>query len=232
VDGPLEIEIKLALPSEAAHDALVRALGAAGATVTTLRQRNGFFDGPRGELSAARIALRVREERVMPAGEPRTLVTLKGGGPAEGAVHRRVELEEMIDIPLEEVAADPCRLLQSGASPIRELRRILPGLESLVCIGGFENERKRAPVELEVVDAGGAVSRLATLWEIDRTRFDAGPEEYELEVEVPEEAEAGGAGAERILRAVEARLARAGIPWQPQPHSKLGRFRGRTGPRE
>jgi hypothetical protein len=221
---PLEIEVKLGLASQAAHDALLRALGSGA---RTLWQRNAFFDGPRHEVSAARIALRAREERTAEASgaSVRTFLTLKRGGSQSGAVHERIEWEEEIPTPLDDVVADPSRLLSLPAAPMRELLRLVPHLVALVCLGGFENERKEVPVQLEVADAAGRSVTVATLWEVDRTAFRGGPVEYELEVELPPAAKAADLTAESFAAAVRSRLTVLGVPWQPQPLSKYARFR-------
>lgn len=221
---PLEIEVKLGLPTPAAYEALRAALGEA----TRVRlQRNAFFDGPRQEVSLQRIALRVREERSRSAaGESiRTLVTLKGGGTASGAVHARIEWEAEIPHSLEEVVADPSLLLRLSVDPVRELRRAVPGLRRLVCLGGFDNERREVSVPLEIRQAAGRTFRVPTIWELDRTTFGSGPVEQELEVELPAAGRAQNVSGEALADAVKDRLANWGIPWFLQPSSKYARFR-------
>jgi hypothetical protein len=229
---PLEIEVKLGLPSGPAHDRLLAALQAAGAEVESRRQINRFYDGPGGEISAARIALRVREEttdrsadaRSAP-GRPRCVMTLKAGGALEGAVHERTEWEAEISPTLAEVEAEPGLLLSLPVGPSAELRRLVPVLDRLVGLGGFENERTVVPVSLEIRDESGRPQAVPTLWELDRITFIPGPVEYELEVEMPRAARVLALSAPALESAVRARLAQLGVPWVAQPLSKYARFR-------
>ena len=101
----------------------------------------------------------------------------------------------------------------------------MPGIASLVCLGGFRNERSSIPLVLSIVDAAGRRQEVRTIWEVDRTDFEPGPVEYELEVELPSSARDLAISAESFHAAVEARLAELGVPWCPQPESKYARFR-------
>lgn len=224
---PLEVEVKLGLPSAEAHAALLAALRAEGGEIGFQRQRNRFFDGPQGEISAARIAVRVREERHRrEAGEAtRSVLTLKRAGVSRGPIHERIEWEEEITPTLAEVEAEPSLLLSLPGAPSAELRRLIPGLGTLVCLGGFENERTEVPVMLAIPDAGGHPVSIQTLWEIDRTRFTPGPVEHELEVELTAAARSQGITAEALEAATRLRLAELGIEPCKQPESKYARFR-------
>ena len=227
MSSPVEIEVKLGLKSAVAHADLLQALPGARASGALQQQRNRFFDGPQGEISAARIAVRVREER-RPKGDGesvRTVLTLKRSGVTRGPIHERIEWEEEITPALAEIEAEPSLLLSLPGAPSTELRRLVPGLGTLVCLGGFENERREAEVMLEIPDADGIPRTVATRWEIDRTRFAPGPTEYELEVELPPAARALGLTAEALVAAVKARLAALGVETCEQPESKYARFR-------
>jgi hypothetical protein len=217
--GPLEIEVKLKLASADDHAALLRALGAEG---EPRRQRNRFLDGPRGELSAARLALRLREE--VTAATRRTTLTLKLAGGAAGAVHQRVEFEAELDVPVEELLMDPARILDLDVAPVRELRRRLPDLASLISSGGFENERHAIPARM-LLPGPGAETPVPLRWEVDRTDFGDGRVEHEVEVELPEAAAAAGLTPEALAAWVRGRLDGLGVRWAEQPESKFARFR-------
>jgi uncharacterized protein YjbK len=68
---PVQVEIKLRLPSKDAHDRVAHELR--GSYRETHQQENYFFDGPKKELSAQRSVLRCRFYN----GDKRALVTLK-----------------------------------------------------------------------------------------------------------------------------------------------------------
>ena len=202
-------------------------------------QTNRFFDGAGGELARARIALRVRREvrrakvggdrvdRSDDAGGPdeggRTLVTVKTGGSLKDGIHRRIEIEAAVPLSLDEIEADPERLLELPVEPIRELRRRVPGLEHLICLGGFQNERHlaEAPVDLE-----DGVS-VGLLWELDRTVYGPDLTVYELEIELGETCLPAGVDPLRVVEAVRGRLDAIGIAFSPEPCSKFARFRAR-----
>jgi hypothetical protein len=248
---PREVELKLGLPSAAAHARLRQALDDAGGFVRAVRQENLFLDGTRGELSAAGITLRVRVERE--DGPSRVLLTLKSGHARRGEVMDRSEWECPLPLEVEEVRSDPSRLLALDLDPVRELVRLLPGLTALGLLGGFTNERRvyRVPLDLPAtaittpaaaaaspspppplqllplppMTAGMAVP-VETVWELDRAEFPDGSVDHELEVEL------GGlppaVGTEPVVAAICAELVRMGVPTIEQPLSKYARFRERT----
>lgn len=232
---PIETEVKFALPSESEWLRLLRVLGGARETVL---QTNRFFDGADGELARARIALRVRREERQPrvGGErvdrpgdpaipeaPRTLVTIKTGGSLEAGIHRRIEIEAAVPSSLDEIEADPDRLLALPVEPIRELRRRVPELEHLICLGGFQNERHLAEAPVDLKDGGS----VGLLWELDRTVYGPDLTVYELEIELGETCLPAGVDPVRVVEAVQGRLDAIGIAYRPEPCSKFARFRAR-----
>lgn len=216
---PIEIEAKFELAGE---EELARLRDALGGPATRLRQTNRFFDGSRGELAAARIALRLRQEvRGEPAVESRTLVTIKTGGGFEDGIHRRIELEAATLLSIEEAERDPSRLLDQPAAPIAELRRRIPALQELVCLGGFVNERLRVPAPVDL--PGGSQAELS--WELDRTIYGPDLTICEVEIELGGEQIPAGVDPAELVAAIRARLEREGIACRPQPLSKFARFR-------
>ncbi len=230
--GPREVELKLGLPSAAEHARLRAALDAAGGFVRAVHQENLFFDGTGGELSAVGITLRVRVERA--DGRSRAILTLKAGHTRRGEVMDRAEWESPLPLDVEEIQADPSRLLVLELDPVLELARLLPGLTALRLLGGFTNERRvyRVPLDLPAVAAttatltARAAMRVDTEWELDRAEFPDGSIDHELEVEL------GGlppaAGTEEVVTAIRAELARLGVSTMKQPLAKFARFRERA----
>jgi hypothetical protein len=234
--GPHEVELKLGLPSAAAHARLCEALGTAGKFIGAVRQENLFLDGPHGELSAARVALRVR--LVREDGPGRVFLTLKTGGVRTGEVTDRIEWECPLSLEVGALRSDPSQLLVLDLDPVRELKRLVPGLTALRLLGGFTNDRRTYRVPLDLPTAGGTARRVEFDWELDRAEFPDGSVDHELEVELscrpgpgirPDEA--GGwpdrVGIDLVVGAVRAELARLGVPTVSQPMSKYARFRER-----
>jgi uncharacterized protein YjbK len=217
-DQHQEIEIKLALSD---RDSYERLLASLEAPQQVIRQRNIFFDGPKGELLQSRVALRVREEEVFEpeADHPRrrTELTLKSSGWNDGDVHRRGEIAAELDVPAEAYEANPGALLQLDAAPIHELKRRLPNLPGLTVLGQFRNERR---VHAMVLWEDANVETLPVLWEVDRTRFTDEIEEYEIEVELPDEAP-----VDQVAHAVRDQLREWFIDCRAEPRSKFTRFR-------
>lgn len=233
---PREVELKLGLPSAAAHTRLREALDAAGGFVRSIRQENLFLDGTRGELSAVGITLRVRVERE--DGPSRVLLTLKSGHARCGEVMDRAEWECPLPLDVADFRSDPSRLLALDLDPVHELVRLRPGLTALCLLGGFTNERRVYCVPLNLptttmatppppASVAGTATRVETVWELDRAAFPDGSVDHELEVEL------GGlppaVGTEAVVAAIRTELARLGVPTMVQPLAKYARFRERTG---
>jgi hypothetical protein len=224
-DLPREVELKLGLSSEAAYAQLRAALDTAGRFVRSVRQGNFFFDGLRGELTSARLSLRVRTERSDTA--LKSILTLKSGGVSNGAVSDRAEWECPLPLDVETARTEPSRLLALDLDPIRELKRCLPGLEGLRLLGGFANDRRVYQVPLDLAGTAatvdGTARRIETTWELDRSEFPDGSVDFELEVELGRLP-----SPEAVISAIHAELARLGVPTSSQPLSKYARFRERT----
>lgn len=221
-NGPLEIEIKLALPDEPSYRRLRAALGR---PVCSVLQENLFLDGPGGELRSRQAVLRLRREQELhpdpgptcAAGVYRLFLTLKTRGTVRGSVHSRAEIEAEIRPEVAAPWPDTAAILRLDVDPVLAAREMAPGLASLLDQGGFRNLREiyRPPAEAVLLRNG--------LWELDRTEFPGGIVEYELEVELqgPEADAARGSPAEDELR----RLLRSwNVPASDQPLSKYGRF--------
>lgn len=210
--GGMEREFKLELGDARAVARLRAALGPA--PERSARQENHFFDTPAGDLRGARLALRLRDE------EGRWFLTLKGPRQqAAGALSARAE-EEL------ELEADAARaLLARDGDPlawfegrpdgavelVRTARAALRGA-ALARLGSFTNERTRlGPLAL-----GAGLPALVL--ELDRSRFPDGQEAFELEVELPADAQAPA--VEGALRALFARL---DLPWRAG-ENKAARF--------
>ncbi len=212
--GSIEREFKLRIPSEAALEALRTALG--GEPSTPVLQVNHFFDTSARDLGRARIALRLREE----AGT--VTLTLKGPTHVErDALASRAELELDLDATTARAVLSgtrsPLDVLGSSAHAQSELVGRAAALSAgapLARLGCFENERQRVgPVSFPPGSKGPPL-----VFELDRTHFPGGGLERELELELPE-----GADAAEVERALAALFARAGLAIEPAP-SKLARF--------
>lgn len=216
-----EREIKLALTEEEART-LERWLGLPSAV---RQQRNHYFDTPAGELRQRHYGLRLREEE----GAGFT-VTLKGPSRIQDGVTVRREDERA-------VAGEEARRWLAAGTTLREiglpLREDLAGIRGdaqVRSLGMLANERRSFDVRAPHVELGEAASVPAgdraektprgvdfTL-EIDRSLHADGAVEWELEVELSDEAAAA------VRAGLQAWLAHAGVPWRPQTRGKFRRF--------
>jgi inorganic triphosphatase YgiF len=211
---PRERELKLGVPDAAALEALIETVG--GKREPPALQVNHFFDTVDGDLRRRSIGFRIREEG------GRFILTVKGPTSAgrDGLLSDRVELET-------EISSARARAALSGELDVVSLLDDLEaacgpeetGLAATVrgvCaeatptpIGSFSNERTRVATEL----AGVPV-----VLELDRTRFAADEERFEVELEL-----SPGQAAEPVADALRALFERAGVESVPTT-SKLGRF--------
>ena len=208
----IEREFKLRIPSEDRLQALAARLG--GARAIPVRQVNHFFDTVAGDLRAARIALRLREEG------GRCVLTLKG--PLLGAEAALAERpEEELEVSPSTAAAilagtlAPLDVLEHGLAgrPLVERAGELVRSLRLERLGAFENERLRiGPL------AFPSGSSAPLVFELDRTRYPDGCIERELEVELP-----AGARPSEVERGLAALFAELGMALEPTP-SKAARF--------
>ncbi|KAI5320696.1 hypothetical protein L3X38_040404 [Prunus dulcis] len=131
----MEVEVKLRLPDAAAHRKVTTLL--APFHVSTHRQENFFFDGPKAELSARRAALRLRfSDRA-----PLCAVTLKARAVLVDGVSRVEEDEEELDHSIGRACADQPDKLMSAESRVLSKVREEFGVLGFVGLGGFRNVR-------------------------------------------------------------------------------------------
>lgn len=235
---PFELEIKLALPDEAAWRALRDALR----SPTVVHQENHFFDTDDRALDRARIGVRLRvtgETIRLTVKADADAGSASAGAPGEAnrvdaPLTRRVELEATISrdrfdramgqsLELGPWLAQWRQEPHGGDLPVRALLERLAALAPLRRFGSFTNERTTGRLPLRRGTADDApVDEIEV--ELDRTTFPGDHVEHELEVEL--DAATPRDEALAIERAVHARLEALGIEARAAP-SKLARFRAR-----
>ncbi|KAG8388259.1 hypothetical protein BUALT_Bualt02G0107100 [Buddleja alternifolia] len=134
----MEVEVKLRLPSAAAHERLSAILSPYHRR--THLQENLFFDGHNAELSSNLAALRLRFYDL----DSRCVLSLKSKPQISDGISRIEEQEEPIDPTVgRHCVAEPWRLLQIEPSDIikRVREEFKVAAEGLVCLGGFRNVR-------------------------------------------------------------------------------------------
>jgi CHAD domain-containing protein len=206
----MEIEAKLAIPNRRAYRALLHlqsladyALRRAG----SVRVHDSYFDTASGRLLAGGYACRLRS---MGGG---LLLTLKGLGGAEGAIHRRPEHE----VRLPAWDPDPATWPEGAA---RSAALELTGGETVQPLVELVQQRVLA----DVMDGDRLVGQLS----LDAVRTEAGgrPASYhELELELAE----SGTEAD-LARIVEELIITWGLA--PEPRSKLERALELARPRD
>lgn len=192
----MEVEIKIRLPDRAAYDKVAAALQPLGCTASHA-QDNYFFDGPNRELNSRRVVLRLRTYN----GDQKATITLKGKQVLENGIGRASEVEEDVDPGAAKgFLADPTAMI--AAVPLIRTTAEKFGVVSLVCLGGFHNQRDCFPWEGHTL-------------ELDETRFEHGTlYEIECETEQPE-----------ALRAkLEAFLTSLGVQYSYSQTSKFANF--------
>ncbi|GIL60526.1 hypothetical protein Vafri_15074 [Volvox africanus] len=196
---PMEVEIKIRLPDRAAYDKVTAALEQ-GRTAS-YAQANYFFDGPNRELNSRRVVLRLRTYN----GDEKATITLKGKQILENGIGRASEVEEDVDsTAAPRYLAEPNSMLQE--LPLIRTTAEKFGLESLVSLGGFRNQRVCYTWEGHVL-------------ELDETAFDHGTlYEIECETDHPE-----------ILRdRLESFLSSLGVSYSYSQTSKFANFINKT----
>ncbi|KAH6819596.1 hypothetical protein C2S51_003199 [Perilla frutescens var. frutescens] len=196
----MEVEVKLRLPSSAAHEQLSAVLSSYHRR--THLQENIFFDGPNAELSSNFAALRIRFYDL----DTRCVLSLKSKPQISGGISRIEEQEEPIDPAFgRQCAAEPWRLLRIESSDI--MRRVREefdlGGKGLVCLGGFRNVR-------------GVYEWNGLKLELDETLYSFGTS-YEVECESSE--------PERAKGLIEGLLRSNGIDYRYSEVSKFAVFR-------
>ncbi len=199
---PSEIELKIDLVNEANYRRLIDYLEI---DMEPAVQSNYFFDTDRGDLGEKRWALRLRIEN------GKAILTLKGNRrESSKGLAVRTEIESEIPSELKDEFLEK-RKFSIMRLPVR-IREVLPEFPDDTIFKlklGFTNHRIKTPFRS---------GENEYLLEIDRTRFPNDFVDYELEVEIAEEA-----GYTDTLRAVTALLAKSDIPLIFQPKSKLKR---------
>jgi CHAD domain-containing protein len=197
----MEIEAKLAIPNRRAYRALVHLRSLAGyelAPAGSLRAHDAYFDTAGGRLLAGGYACRLRSV------DGGLLLTLKGLGGAEGAIHRRPEHEVRLPAWNPDPAAWP-----EGTARTTALE--LTGGETLEPLVALTQRRVLA----DVMEGDRLVGQLS----LDAVRTEAGghPASYhELELEL------AGSGTEADLaRIAEELIGTWGLA--PEPRSKFER---------
>lgn len=196
---PIEVEVKIRLPDRAAYDKVAEALK--GGHTASHAQANYFFDGPNRELNARRVVLRVR---LYGDDKPAT-ITIKGKQILENGIGRASELEEAVAPQLaQQFLASPSDMLTQA--PLVPAMAEKFGVTSLVCLGGFQNQR----------DCFGWEGH--TL-ELDETRFPHGTL-YEIECETD--------APEKLRDQLEAFLGALGVQYSYSQTSKFANFINKT----
>jgi uncharacterized protein YjbK len=203
-----ETELKFRVSDERAFTALAAAARRPLPSPTV--QINHFFDSPDFRLSAARYAVRLREEHgsfvLCAKGPERTS--------EDGTLTSRSEEEVQVDADaaaaILEGRASALAILTSRAdarsAPLLSTMNELAADVPLVQAGSFRNERARLPITLNVDGAW-----IPFEFELDRTTFPGGRTDYEIEVELR------GADTRAAAAAVRAFLTAAGIEGHRAP---------------
>lgn len=150
----MEIEAKLSVPDEQTMARLLETPGVAGYSLGPVTQRelhDCYLDTAGRAFLEAGYALRVRRD-----GE-QVLVTLKGLGGADGAVHRRSEQEVVL--------TTPARPEEWPAGPLRDTVNEIRGDQALEVILEIDQVRNRRVVrdgDREVAELSGDQVRVRT----------------------------------------------------------------------
>jgi uncharacterized protein YjbK len=219
-----EIEFKLRVDDLAA---LMRiCIAARAAPSFTVVQRNEYLDTATRSLDAAKLVLRLREERSPAA----TTFFLTAKGPARkqngGTLTEVAEQEVVVSV---ELAADlrsgradalVALLDAPGCTPAREslvsALRAATGGAPLVLVGGFTNERTRLDVAFPEGFSG--------VLELDRVTFPGDQVHHEVEFEVPSDVDIA-----RAQGAFAALFERASVTGRPAPGKASRFFRAQRG---
>ena len=123
----MQVEVKLRLADQAAHDTMVDLLKADQTHL--YRQHNLFYDGPKRELSSQRTVLRVRwfndDEKVV--------ITVKGKMAVTDGVGRAAEDEDEVPVDTaREFEANPNKILQVDLPVIKSLKECVSQVAAAV----------------------------------------------------------------------------------------------------
>lgn len=197
----MEVEIKLRLPSAAAHQLLSDAL--ALFHLRTHLQENLFFDTTASDLSSALAALRIRFYDA----DAKCVLSLKARAKLVDGISRVEEDEEEIDPSVgRAIVAEPAKMasLLAESKIVRRVKDEIGVNGEFVCLGGFRNVR--------------AVYRWeeGLILELDETQYGFGTS-YEIECETAE--------PERVKVLLEGFLKEKEIPYEYSGASKFAVFR-------
>ncbi len=165
----MEVEAKFRIPNRKVHRTLLRLQDLAGYSLTPLDRvqvTDRYYDTSEGRLLAASFSCRLRSQG------DQILVTLKGVGDADGAVHRRAEHE----VELSSEVLDPADWPPGAA---RELALELTGGAPLQPLVDLKQTREKR----DLMDAERRVAEVS----LDEVRASSGKRPscyYELEVEL------------------------------------------------
>lgn len=201
-----EIEIKLNLGSFTNY---LKLIGFLGQIEKEDYQLNAFFDTEDHQLAKAGWALRVRAEN------NRGLVTIKSVATESGTAHIRQEIESEIPrgeaVSLINLHSDVMKLT---SLPVAYLKERVGDLQ-VARLVEFENVR-----QTKLFKIGDHNYLIA----VDKTEFNDGSVDYELELELPERS---------LIETAESELLRLfsslGIEFRPQSDSKFARALAKAG---
>ncbi|MEW5302618.1 MAG: hypothetical protein WDW38_008027 [Sanguina aurantia] len=196
----LQVEVKLRLPDRAAYDKAAQLFGGSN-TTAVYAQENFFFDGSKQELSSKKTILRLRFYNT----DEKAVFTIKGKQVLVDGIARATEVEEATE------AASARRFLTNPdealkASPLLATTASAQGITSLVCLGGFKNQRQVYAWQEETI-------------ELDETKFEWGTL-YEIECETDH--------PEQLRDKLEGALRENAISFQYSATSKFANFKNRT----
>lgn len=196
---PMEVEIKLRLPDQAAYACVQQLLESS--LRATHAQENYFFDGALGELEAQRVVVRLRFYN----GDKKAVITVKGKALMQDGVSRSSEEEEDVDpIVARQYLEQPDVMM--AASPLLTQKQKQFNVSGLKALGGFKNLRQEYNWEGLVI-------------ELDQTMYEWGTL-FEVECETVE--------PEVVKPKLEAMLQGAGISYSYSTVSKFANFRNKT----
>ncbi|KAF5841326.1 CYTH-like domain-containing protein [Dunaliella salina] len=197
---PMEVEIKLRLPDRDAYEKVASQL--ASSKTASYAQENYFFDGDANQLEATHTVLRLRFYN----GNDKATVTIKGKQVLEKGIGRASEVEE--EVPDAAAARqwlqEPSKMLEA-VPLVHQLKEKL-GIQHLVGMGGFGNQRDVFQWEGETL-------------ELDQTSYEWGTM-YEIEVET--------VNPEVLKPKLETFLTSNAIQHSYSKSSKFGNFKNRS----
>lgn len=210
-----EVELKLLLPDAAAHDRLRAALDAL-APADVAAQVNYYLDTVRLDLRRQKAMVRVRVQ------DGRATVTVKTRARLDHGVSQAAEWERVLP-PVEAapwLQAPPSRIRVAalGLDPGLLVPPLAPDAD-LHVLGALANTRRTYAVrlaDLGAADAMAADPDTNLALELDHSRYSAGAERFELELEHPAAAD--------LAPAVTEWLQRLGIDAEPAAESKYAQF--------